>query len=97
MDLTAIEQQIQLLRERRQFLPEIRDYKPQRKAGAKAKESTPMIDNRDAEDIFPGLFKEETTDDISTVIGTAESNRTGSNRTADAGPGPTNNNNESYK
>ncbi len=56
MDLEAIKQQIEILRQRRLALPEIRDYKPQSRAKAKVE---PIPDAKPAEEIFAGLFTTE--------------------------------------
>lgn len=60
MDLEKIEAQLKILRDRRLALPELRDYKPQ----ARAKTAPAMVvDTKPAEDIFAGLFTEETPND----------------------------------
>ncbi len=64
MDLSAIEQQIAILRERRNSLPEIRDYKVQ--ARGKAKASVEVVSSAGAEEIFAGLFTTEESDDKGT-------------------------------
>jgi hypothetical protein len=56
MDLEKIKAQLEVLRQRRLSLPEIRDYRPQSRSG----KSVPQpIDNKPAEEIFAGLFVEE--------------------------------------
>jgi len=62
MDLEKIASQVELLRQRRLALPEIRDYKPQSRG--KAKPAEPVVDAKPAEEIFAGLFTtEEPSDD----------------------------------
>lgn len=54
MDRAKIEEHIKLLRERRESLAEIRDYKVQKRAAKAAPEPKP--DSVPAEEIFAGLF-----------------------------------------
>lgn len=66
MDIEKIKEQIALLRERRESLAEIRDYRVQKRA-AKA-EPEPKMDAKPAEEIFAGLFT--TVEDSNDVDGT---------------------------
>lgn len=59
MDLTQISEQIAVLRQRREHLAEIRDYRPQaRKAKAAKTEVTP-VDDKPIEETFASLFATE--------------------------------------
>lgn len=66
MDLELIEARLAELRARREFIPELRDYKPQARKTKATKEPATAVGTRDTEDVFGALFatneKEEAND-----------------------------------
>lgn len=69
MDLEKISEQLAILRQRRETLPEIRDYKPQARKTTKKAEPATAVGTRSTEDVFAGLFATEETNELSTNDG----------------------------
>lgn len=59
MDLEKIQEQIAILRQRREHLAEIRDYRPQARKAKAAKETVTPMDDKPIEETFAGLFTTE--------------------------------------
>ena len=64
MELEKIKEQIALLRQRRESLAELRDYRPQARKAKELKTAVTKVDNRPVEETLAGLFViEESNDD----------------------------------